>query len=552
MDSVIFQAMAVEIGRKFSGSRLDKVVQVSAGTLVLKFWTGSEKGQLLFKADGRGAFYQTREAYSAPAKPPRFCQLLRARLRRLASVQAEPLDRVVHLHFTGPDKEPYDLVFEAFGARGNLVLVDDAGRIVDLLFREEGKRRLMPGETYRLPEQKVRLSLLSDNDEVVDVLQAAEEKGELDRVDIAPMSPALAREIAVARRSGQGISAILMRIRDIFHSGDFTPVRVTWNGQSGFLPLTLGEHGNAVQEFADLSALVESGLDEQKEESAKDLAARLAKLIKKQRKRLAKRLEHIAAEGERQAEPERFRIIGDLLLANLHRFKRGDTEIEVEDYYRSPAASVTIELDSKATPQDNAERYFKLYRKAKRAGDHHTRRLQETRDEIEWLEQVELSLEDAESGDDLYQVQLELEAAGMLKKTKGQLGRRQTVKPEDQLSKSVTPGGWQLYWGKNSRTNDYVSRNMTGPNDLWFHAKGMPGAHLVLKCGDSVDKVAEEDLLFAASLAAGYSKGRYADKVEVIVAQGRDVKKPKGARAGLVTVDSYRSVMVTPLRLDTD
>lgn len=549
MDSVIFQAMAVEAQRKFSGSRLDKVVQLSAGTMVLKFWTGREKAQLLFRADGKAGFYQTREVYPAPARPPRFCQLLRARLRRLTSVQAEPLDRVVHLHFTGPDKKPYDLVFEAFGARGNLVLVDGAGRIVDLLFRQEGKRTLMPGERYRLPEQKQRLSLFGDVRELVDVLQAAEEQGWLERVDIAPMSPALAHEISMARQSGQSFSAILTRIRDIFHAGRFTPVRVKWNGQSGFLPLTLGEHNDAAEEFADLSALVEAGLAEQDGESAKDLAARLAKVIKKQRKRLDKRLEHIAAESDRQAEPERFRIIGDLLLANLHRFKRGDDMVEVEDYYQSPVVAVTIELDHKTTPQDNAERYFKLYRKAKRAADHHARRLQETREELEWLDQVELSLEDAASGDDLYQVQLELEAAGMLKKTKGQLGRRQSVRPEDQLYKAVTPGGWQLYWGKNSRTNDYVSRHMTGPGDLWFHAKGMPGAHLVLKCGDSVDKVAEADLFFAASLAAGYSKGKDAGKVEVIVAQGRDVTKPKGARPGLVTVDSYRTVMVVPARL---
>ena len=132
----------------------------------------------------------------------------------------------------------------------------------------------------------------------------------------------------------------------------------------------------------------------------------------------------------------------------------------------------------------------------------------------------------------------------MLKQTKGQLGRRQQVKPEDQLYKAVSPGGWQLYWGKNSRTNDYVSRNMTGPQDLWFHAKGMPGSHLVLKCGDRADKVTEEDLHHAASFAAGYSKGKDDSKVEVIVAQGRAVKKPKGARPGLVTVDKpFRSII---------
>jgi predicted ribosome quality control (RQC) complex YloA/Tae2 family protein len=137
-----------------------------------------------------------------------------------------------------------------------------------------------------------------------------------------------------------------------------------------------------------------------------------------------------------------------------------------------------------------------------------------------------------------------------LKQTKGQLGKRQAVRPEDQLYKTVTPDGWQLFWGKNSRTNDYVSRHTTGPQDLWFHAKGMPGAHLVLKCGDSVEKVSDEDLHYAASFAAGYSKGKDDSKVEVIVAQGRDVKKPKGARPGLVTVETYRTVMAAPKRLE--
>jgi len=549
MDSVIFQAMAVEVGRKLAGSRLDKVVQISAGTLVLKLWTGQEKVQLLLKADGRSAFFLTREVHSAPARPPRFCQLLRARLRRLTSVQPEPLDRILHLYFIGPDKEPYDLVFEAFGAQGNLILVDESGHIVDLLFREEGKRRLLPGELYLLPEQQERVSLFGETRDVVAAFQAAEQQGDLSHAKIAPMSPALAYTITKARQSGQSFAAILTRIREVFRSGNFSALRVKWDEQFGLLPLSLGEHSWIVEEFPDLSALVEADPAETGQESAKDLAARISAVIRKQRKRLEKRLEHIAKESERQADPERFRVIGDLLLANLHRFKRGDLHVEAEDYYQSPAVTVKIDLDHKLTPQENAERYFKLYRKARRSTDHHARRLQETREEIEWLDHVELSLEEAATGEDLYQVQLELETAGMLKQTKGQLGRRQTTRPEDQLYKTVTPGGWPLYWGKNSRTNDYVSRNMTGTQDLWFHAQGMPGSHLVLKCGDSADQVSEEDLVFAASLAAGYSRGKDAGKVEVIVAKGRDVRKPKGARPGLVTVDSYRTVMVAPARL---
>jgi predicted ribosome quality control (RQC) complex YloA/Tae2 family protein len=295
--------------------------------------------------------------------------------------------------------------------------------------------------------------------------------------------------------------------------------------------------------------MLEEAQAEEGQESTRDLTARLAGLVVKQRKKLKKRQVIIAADSDRQSDPERFRIIGDLLLASLHRIKRGDESVEVEDYYQSPVVSVKVDLDSKLTPQDNAQRYFKLYRKAKRAGDHHQRRLQETEQEIVWLDQVELSLEEAEGGDDLYQVQLELESAGLLQATKGQLGRRQSVAPEDQLHQAETPGGQRLFWGKNSRTNDYVSRRLTGPDDLWFHAHRMPGCHLVLKCEGQVGRVSEDDVLYAASFAAGYSKGKDAGKVEVIVAQGKDVKKPKGARPGLVTVDSYHTVLVAPKRL---
>jgi len=550
MDSVLFQAMAIELNQKLSRSRLDKVVQTGAGTLVLKLWTGQEKVQLLFKAEGKSSFYLTRESHSAPAKPPRICQLLRARLRNLLEVRAEPFDRIAHFSFLGPEGARYDLVFEAFGPQGNLILLDGDGRIVDLLYRQENKRALMPGEIYELPQQQQRISLFNNLPEAASALRQAEQEGNLNLADVTPLSPALAQSISQARQTGQSFDAILTRIKAVFQAGSFTPQRISWDGQVGLLPLLLETQDTVTEEFPDLSLLIEKTLAEEAGESVKDLTSRLTAVISKQRKRLSKRLEHITAESERQADPERFRIVGDLLLANLHQFKRGAVSVEVEDYYQSPPVTVSIELDSKSSPQENAEHYFKLYRKAKRSGDHHVRRLQDTQEEQQWLDQVELSLEEAVSGDDLYQVQLELETAGMLKQTKGQLGRRQSVRPEDQLYKTVTPDGWQLFWGKNSRTNDHVSRHTTGPQDLWFHAKGMPGSHLVLKCGDSADKVSEEDLHYAAAFAAGYSKGKNDSKVEVIVAKGRDVKKPKGARPGLVTVDAYRTVMAAPKRLE--
>ncbi|MGK2907567.1 MAG: Rqc2 family fibronectin-binding protein [Desulfuromonadales bacterium] len=549
MDSVIFQAMAVELNRKLAHSRLDRVIQITAGTLVLRFWTGREKLQLLLKADGQGSFYQTRLTHAAPASPPRFCQLLRARLRRLMEVRAEPLDRIVHFIFTGPNSEGYDLILEAFGAQGNLMLIDASGRIVDLLWRREGARTLLPGEAYVLPAQKQRMSLFGNPAELAAVLNTAADQQALVRLDVAPMSAALAQALCLERSAGQPLETLLGNLQATFNAGSFAALRVAWDGQSGLLPLSLGLQGfTKVERFEDLSALLEAPRNEG-HEAAGDLTARLKNVITRQRNKFTKRFENIAADSVRQADPEALRIKGDLLLANLHHIKRGSGSVEVDDYYQSPVVKMTIPLDVKSSPQENAERYFKLYRKAKRAGDHHRRRLHETGQEIAWLDQVELALEEAEGGDDLYQVQLELESAGLLQATKGQLGRRQSIAPEDQLHQAETPGGLRLFWGKNSRTNDYVSRRLTGPDDLWFHAHRMPGCHLLLKCEGQVGRVSEDDVLFAASFAAGYSKGKDAGKVEVIVAQGRDVKKPKGARPGLVTVDRYRTVMVAPQRL---
>ena len=431
MDSLIFQAMAVELNRKLANSRLDRAIQITAGTLILRFWTGREKIQLLLKADGQGCFYQTRQNHAAPARPPRFCQLLRARLRRLIEVRAEPLDRIVHFYFSGPDGDRYDLILEAFGAQGNLILVDSAGLIVDLMWRREGARLLMPGEPYVLPEQKQRLSLFANKDDsynregLVSALSSAEDPQQMTSLDIAPMSPALAQAICAERNDSLSLDAILDKLQEAFSIDPFEPLRVTWDGQTGLLPLSLGLNDfETVERFADLSEMLETSTAEEGHESVKDLTDRLTNLVTRQCKKLKKRLENIARESDRQSDPEQLRVMGDLLLANLHKIKRGDESVEVDDYYQSPVVQLKIPLDSKLRPQENAERYFKRYRKAKRAGSHHERRLHETGQEIAWLEQVELALDEAEGGDDLYQVQLELESAGLLKKTKGQLGKR--------------------------------------------------------------------------------------------------------------------------------
>ena len=552
MDNVIFQALAIEINRKLANSQIDKIIQVSPGSIVLRLWTGTEKANLLLQTESQGTFYITEKRVSAPDRPPRFCQLLRSRLKRLKNIYAEPCDRILHLIFCGSEDNEYDLVLEAFGNRGNLILVDSSGKIIDLIWRQQGDRKLLPGLHYRLPEQiRQRISLFSDPAEISSLL-SADMVSDVSNTDIAPMSGSLAKAIDMANRSGLKVDDIIEKIQLIYESGSFRALRVEWDNQVGYLPFIFEPHEfTRVDEYPNLSALEESRAENASKESTRFLKAHFAKVIKKYRKRLNARLSQIELESEQNSDPDRYRNIGNLLLTNLNKFNRGDRTVEVLDFCQSPPLTVTIELKKEVTPQENAAHYFKRYRKAKRAVDHRIRRTKETNLEMEWLDEIEHSLNEATNSDELYQVQAELQTAGLLKQTKGKLGKRKIPRPKDQILQAKTPSGLRICWGKNSETNDYVSRYITSPEDLWFHAKGVPGAHLVLKSGGNPDKVSSEDIEFAASIAAGYSKAKTAGKAEVMIAKGKDIKRLKGARLGLVKVDSYRTVLVAPKRCDS-
>ena len=181
---------------------------------------------------------------------------------------------------------------------------------------------------------------------------------------------------------------------------------------------------------------------------------------------------------------------------------------------------------------------------------HVSRRLQETDDELSWFEGLLLALEDAESPEELQEIRQELLDAGVLKQQRIDPVRRKKEVSLPKLNSTVSPSGLDILWGKNNRSNDEISTRQTEKDDLWFHAHNQPGCHLVLKRGERKGELPDEDVMFAASIAAGYSRGRHDHKVEVMVTEGKNVRKPKGARPGLVTVNSYRAVIVPPMRME--
>jgi predicted ribosome quality control (RQC) complex YloA/Tae2 family protein len=545
MDSIFLFAIVDELSATLTGAAVSKIHQVGPCDLVLRLWTGRDNLRLLLStAPGASRLHLTTARYPNPAAPPRFCQLLRARLKRLLAVRQEPGERIVHLEFAGEQQERWILVAELIGGRSNLMLVDRDGLIVDGLQRNGGEGRpVLPGRRYRPPGSAGRSNLLERPPEIPK--DRSFRSWLLD--EVWPMTPLAAADLTAAVQAGLTPEKALEGFRRRLLERDFRPGTGIRNDRPVLFALPpeyleletlrfFGSPSAAADAFyagAAIEELFGAGRSE------------MSRVVKKARTRLEKRLKNIAAEEDKARGAERQRELGDLLLANLHRLQRGMTEAKLEDWYASPPGPVSIPLDPALSPRENAERYFRRHRKGRRALEHVERRRCETRDELAWLAGVQLALEEAESEMDLEPIREELAGAGLLQR-RSEPGRRRSGDSPPSLRRAMSPGGYQIIWGRNNRSNDLVSREQAGAGDLWFHAHNLPGCHLVLKRGTEKGPIPEEDIRYAAAIAAAHSRGKNDTKVEVMVAAGDQVRKPKGARPGLVTVGRYRTLMVAP------
>ncbi len=553
MDIFATAAVVRELAPLLPGARVNKIHQPAPELLILRLWTGREELRLLLSTGpGEPRLHLTETSYPNPFTAPRFCQLLRSRLSRIIALEQVPGERIIRIAFAGSGGERYTLVAELFGRPANLLLLDSEGGIVDLLHRVEageGRRTLLPGVPYEPPAPPPRIDLAAVLPEVPPEIDSPVSFSRWLLERVAPMTPLAAADLAAGFEKGIPPEKLLGALREEILSGE-TPPRVgVWKGRpvAAFLPLRHMALEHSV-DFPTPSAALEA-LAQASSGPAAGTGEREALLapVRRQLAKLARRSEKLAGEDRDRGEIDRGRRLGELLLANLHRVKKGMTEVVLDDYYQDPPLPVAVPLDPRLTPQENAQALFSRFKKKKRGLDHIARRQEETGRERAWLEEVALSIEEAENGEDLQAVRQELVAAGLLREERKDPRRRPGIDPRAQLRSAQSPGGLTLWWGKGARSNDLLSRELTGPDDLWFHAHGMPGCHLVLKRAGK-GEIPEADILFAASVAAGHSRGKDDTRVEVMVAEGRAVRKPKGAPPGQVVVERFRTVAVRPFR----
>lgn len=546
---------------------IDKLYQPSRDELVFLLRKKGFVAKLLLSArPGEARAQFTEQKYENPDTPPTFCMLARKYFSgaRLTAVTQPGLERILELHFETTDemgdRVTERIVCELIGNQANIVLVSQSGRIIDAIRRsdlESGKRLLLPGAVYCYPEPQDKLNLLSaPAEELAERIMRLPElplsKALLSSAD--GISPLIARETAylaggdllVRDTDPESLRAAFSRLSSAL-SEKGKPVMLIRNGAPADYSYTdIRQYGETeTHEFDSFSRLLDefyAGRDTaaRTKLASADVSRAVSRALSRAVKRLALRREELKASKNR----EQLRIFGELLKANLHSVAPGSALARVPNYYDPELKQVSIPLDPVLSPAANAAKYFKDYKKSYTAEQTLTGLISSDEKEIAYLETVEESVSRCRSLADIAEIREELCDGGYMKaQTKGARRKKTETKPLEYLSAE----GYRILAGRNNRQNDAVTTRMAEKSDLWFHTKNIPGSHVVICCGGQ--PVSDETMLAAAQLAAFYSKAAQSEQVPVDYTPVKYVKKPGGAKPGMVIYTTNKTVFVKPMNV---
>ena len=541
------------------GSHVDKIYQPSKDELVLLLRKKNFAKRLLICVKPGSARIQfTENKYENPASPPMFCMLIRKYLSaaKLIKVTQPSLERIAELTFSYTnemgDISEIRLIAEFIGNKTNILLLGADGRIIDCLRKsdpETADRLLLPGALYEYPVNQGKLNPLTA--ETNQICTAAITHGDntakalLDIID--GFSPLVCREaVCKSEIAGNLNSALNAIVTDLKNGGtptmlikaDGTPYDFSYTDISQYA----GEFDK--KSFKSYSELLDAFYTaRENSERLRRSAADIIKLITNLRARTERKLAIRLNDLKKCENRETLRIYGELLKANLYRLQNGATFAEVENYY-DEMKQIRIPLNPALSPQKNADKYFKDYKKTYTAERTLTDLTERDKEELKYFDSVLDSISRSESISEISEIREELALAGYIKQNGA---RKKKVSAVPQFKEYTSDEGYKILVGKNNRQNDYLTTVLAAKNDLWFHVKNIPGSHVIVMCRGG--EVSDATVMKAAALAAANSKAAGSSQVPVDYTPVKFVKKPNGAKPGMVIYTTNKTVFVTPENL---
>ncbi len=573
-DGLVLYTIMNELKEKLITARVDKIYQPDGDLITFTLRGHGENLYLLLSANPQfSRIHLTNEKFTNPPHPPAFCMLLRKYLSggRIIALEQPGFERILHIVIQNLNEEgevvQYRLVAELMGRHSNLILLSENNTILDGIKRISSgisrHREILPGRDYITPpEQDKANPLMAEKAAFLALIMLERETKLFQAVmkNYRGISPLIAREIVL--RAGLNPNARLdeyslqdlellwesfMHLFSILTTGQTTPTIV--EDESGkvkaYSCLPLKQYGELKQtSFPSMSALLDHYFEKRiKKQMLSQISGNLHKTISNLLEKDLKKREKLLSQLDEARNANEYRVKGEMLTANLYQIKKGTQQFSAINYYDPEMREITIELDPALSPQNNAAKYFKRYNKLKTSIQYIKIELAKLDPEIEYLKNVEVSLEQIESTVDFEEIREELITEGYFHDKRKTTPNRRQVKSKPMRFKSSD--GFDILVGRNNRQNDQLTKGIASRDDHWFHAQRIPGSHVVIRNHDRreiPDRTIEE----AATLAAYYSKARSSSTVPVDYTLIKHVNKAKGAKPGLVFYENFQTVLITP------
>jgi len=569
LDAVMLSSVKRELESRITGMKIDKVFQPEKDEIILALRGAGGTCRLLLSASPvNGRIHIASKNKENPQSPPMFCMLLRKNLVGgiIRGISQPPLERLLRIDIDAPDEigwtQQRTLILELLGRQSNIMLLDEDNRIIESIRRIDtdvsGRRAVLPGLFYRPPEPQDKLSPLDDGAPAL--LDTAPEGAQCDRYLIdcfSGLSPLICRETAyiacsdTSPRFGELNALQRTRFKESFEwlvceirSGGKPYMLMSGGAPKDISYIPIKQYGPSctLVTYPGFSELIEDYFDERdRSERLRQRSQDITRTVSTSLERTRRKLENQRRELEAAKNREHLRQYGDLLMANLHQIKRGMSAVTVTNFYDPEGAETVIPLEAQLSGQESAAKYYKDYSRMKNAEKILVELIDKGENEVNYLESVLYETTKAEGERDLLEIREELTETGYLRRRGDPRRKKQTLgRPRE----FVTPTGFVILAGRNNLQNDILTFKTAAKGDIWLHARNAPGSHVVIRC----EGLEPDDATYtaAAGIAAFYSGLHDGNNVPIDYTRIKHIKKPPGARPGMVIYNTYYTMYVTP------
>lgn len=564
-DGLVTRKVVNELNDLLLGGKIQRITQPSKNDIVFNVYSMGQSYKLLLSANNNEArIHLTEKKYENPEVPPNFTFVLRKHINqaKIVGIEQKGLDRVVIFSISSIDEMGYDtskkLIVEIMGKYSNIILTDENYIIIDSIKRVNESmssvRQVLPGLKYNfIQSDKIDISDSNFSKDIKSLDQKLPDNAIPFKVlyqNYQGFSPILAKELVfragidprinwglVSEKEKKSLNDLLYKLQnDILSENlkaysykDDKKIREFHTLKLSHINFTEVEHplmSHAIEEFYEVNK-ANDRLDQKKSDYSKKINSH----IKQTQKKISILNDNILSESKIDS----LRKNGDLLSANVHKINKGDSEIKVDDFYDNNK-EVKIILNPIKSPWENVESYYTRAKKIKNSVDYAKRDLPKQKDYISYLESLNDFINRSKSIEDLEEIKEEMEENNLIKKQ----GKKKRKNKKSKPMHFKTNNGSDIYVGKNSKQNDYITLKMANKDDLWFHVKNLSGSHVILRS----DNINERDIEIAAYLAATNSSISKEKKIDVDYTQKKNVNKAKGAKPGMVYYEDFKTISV--------